>query len=395
MLNRSLGILTVLAALCVQAACAQTVSYIYVQTTKGVKLYDASASGKLTLVSGSPFKATGLMIGSNERQFITLGTDYVHSYALGSNGAIKGQLSQIDTQSYAGAECGTTSGAVFDRTGDDLYVYLTGTQNHELNNLCAAFQSYKIASSGALTFLGTVEPYNGGEEGTENPYFDLPVMSGGNQYAYALVEGLSGTCGEPEFKAFRRESSGALALAANQNFEYPTPEPGGWKFFPYHASTNAGDHMAVVMVPELDPPCGTRGSAQLASFTINSNGSIASTNTWENMPKPTNTPDGGIVLGPVSPSNTIVPVAVGQGIQFFHLNGGAPMTQMTAVIPAGGLITAMSWDHSGHLYGLDGTNGELHVYTVTSTKAVEAPGSPYSTGTPYYAGVGGLSVVAK
>jgi hypothetical protein len=37
-------------------------------------LYHAAWNGRLTLVAGSPFKTTGLMIGSNQKFFITLGT---------------------------------------------------------------------------------------------------------------------------------------------------------------------------------------------------------------------------------------------------------------------------------------------------------------------------------
>jgi hypothetical protein len=93
------------------------VAYVYVSTSKGINLYDVASTGKLTLVSGSPFKTTGLMIGSNGKYFVSLGTDYIHSYLIGSNGAIKQQESQINTQLYAGADCGTTAGAVLDHTG--------------------------------------------------------------------------------------------------------------------------------------------------------------------------------------------------------------------------------------------------------------------------------------
>jgi outer membrane protein assembly factor BamB len=42
-----------------------------------------------------------------------------------------------------------------------------------------------------------------------------------------------------------------------------------------------------------------------------------------------------------------------------------------------GFFTTMAWDSSNHLYALNGKSGRLHVYTVTSTAVVEAPGSPY------------------
>lgn len=38
-------------------------AYVYVGTSKGVYLYDASTSGALTAVSGSPFSVTGNAVG--------------------------------------------------------------------------------------------------------------------------------------------------------------------------------------------------------------------------------------------------------------------------------------------------------------------------------------------
>ena len=70
------------------AVTAASVAYVYMGLTKGVYLYDASSTGKLTRVSSSAYHPAGLAIGSNGKYFISLGTDYVHSYKLGSNGAI-------------------------------------------------------------------------------------------------------------------------------------------------------------------------------------------------------------------------------------------------------------------------------------------------------------------
>ena len=100
------------------------VAYVYVATSKGINLYNAASNGKLTLVSGSPFKTTGLMIGSNQKFFITLGTYWVRSYPVKANGAIGAQVSQINTQNYSGSDCGTTNGAVLDHSGQDVYVLL-------------------------------------------------------------------------------------------------------------------------------------------------------------------------------------------------------------------------------------------------------------------------------
>jgi hypothetical protein len=98
-----------------QSAAATTptnVARVYVQTANGVNVYTTSSTGKLTLVSGSPFKNTaGQMIGFGGSHLITVGTNYIHSYAMTSTGGIKGQVAQINSALYPGAACGTTDGA--------------------------------------------------------------------------------------------------------------------------------------------------------------------------------------------------------------------------------------------------------------------------------------------
>ncbi len=68
----------------------QDASYLNVQTSKGVNLYTAVSNGRLTLVAGSPFPITGQMIGASGNDFVSVGEDNVHVYALASNGAIGG-----------------------------------------------------------------------------------------------------------------------------------------------------------------------------------------------------------------------------------------------------------------------------------------------------------------
>jgi hypothetical protein len=68
------------------SAAAAPVAYVYIGTAKGVNLYDAASNGTLTLVSGSPFKIAGKIVGSNRKYFISLGTNYLHSYPVAANG---------------------------------------------------------------------------------------------------------------------------------------------------------------------------------------------------------------------------------------------------------------------------------------------------------------------
>jgi hypothetical protein len=41
-------------------------------------------------------------------------------------------------------------------------------------------------------------------------------------------------------------------------------------------------------------------------------------------------------------------------------------------------MTAYQWDKSNHLYAINGATGKVHVYTVSTSKVVEAAGSPYA-----------------
>lgn len=358
-----------------QTSSAAPVANVYVQTSNGVNVYNAASNGRLTLVAGSPFKITGQMAGAMGNHLVSLDNDNIHVYGLASNGAVEGQVGEADTQNFSGSQCGTVSFSAFDRTGQDLYVGVSGAENQNLGTQCIAIQSYKISSAGMPTYFGTITPYNDSTNPMSVYYYQL-VMSGGNQYAYAVVAGLSGTCDEPEIVAFQRESSGALELAGTQSVQYPEPPSGGWQYFPYAISADSDGHLAVNLSPEQNAPCGTKGSPQLASFSINSNGSIASTNTYQNMPTAVPTSGSGVALGSLAPSNAYLPVALGNNLQLFHFNGSSPITSMTGQIPVKGLMSFLEWDTSSHLYGLNIYTGMLRVYTVTSKGVSEDPGSP-------------------
>jgi len=85
-----------------------------------------------------------------------LGTQYVHSNAVESNGAIGKQVSEIDTQDYVGSQCGTgtvTDGANLDHAGQNVYVELLN------DGACTAIQTFNIwKDTGKLTFNGEAVP---------------------------------------------------------------------------------------------------------------------------------------------------------------------------------------------------------------------------------------------
>src|SRR5271156_4614245 len=86
--------------LCTGVASAQE-AYVYDTVAKGTYAYDASSTGKLTLIKGSPFKTAGALIGTNGKFLVTADTTTVFSYAVESNGGIGKLVSTINTQLYS------------------------------------------------------------------------------------------------------------------------------------------------------------------------------------------------------------------------------------------------------------------------------------------------------
>jgi hypothetical protein len=121
------------------------VAYVYVQTATGVNVYDATAAGKLTLVKGSAFADTGEMAGSNGSYFVSVGTNYLHTYTIESDGGVGKQVSEINPQDHIAADCGNTTntGGVLDHTGKYFYVTVVSTYP---SGSCSAQQAYKINS---------------------------------------------------------------------------------------------------------------------------------------------------------------------------------------------------------------------------------------------------------
>ncbi|MFZ0515942.1 MAG: hypothetical protein WBG23_05170 [Acidobacteriaceae bacterium] len=386
------------------------VAYVYVQTNPGVVVYAAAANGTLTPVKGSPFKTTGQMEDISGKILISVGNTILHVYPIESNGAVGKQISETNTASYSGSECGTTSGqgSVLDHTGKYLYVQLSS------NGDCAAWQTYQVDSNGHLQFLGDAE-YSTQDEYGHLIQSTAPTISSSNKFGYGAFREpyYSGNFCDgvycPTFSAFTNAGG---VLKHNPSFSEKAPEAeSGLSFIPWAYTSPRADpygHIAVLMdqVDEFGNFNGT--PLQLASFTINPvSGAISSSNTYSNMPivQVANSGEGDFpadrpIAMAMSPAGNILAVAGQPGLQLFHFNGAAPPTAF------GGLLdndvdsdfVQVAWDTKDHLYALNLSPGQLIVYTVTPTSSVQAPGSPYDPGplpfnTPW--GVKGIIVVSK
>ncbi len=365
-------------------------AYVYVQTHQGVVAYSASSAGKLTKISGSPFGTTGQMAGNNGSYLISTGTDLIHSYKIESNGAVGPQASEINTQSYGGAQCGTTDGqgAKLDHTGKYFYVQLYGAtyeSSGEQDYLCAAWQSYKLNSSGQFTFLGDAESpagYHG------NAYaVPLETISSNDKFGYGAYYDVYAT----DFSTFSVNSNGELENMNNFTEKAPTASGPDNGYQPLLVAADPSGHLAVLEYEFFasNPP-----PPQLASFTITSTGGISSTNTYKNMPTPTLANCCGTMS--MSISGKLLALTGSSGIQLFHFNGSSPITKYTSILLPTETVYYISWDKNNHMYALGtsgGTSYNLHVFNATSTSVSEVSGSPYSISNVY--GLDGLIVVPK
>jgi WD40 repeat protein len=79
----------------------------------------------------------------------------------------------------------------------------------------------------------------------------------------------------------------------------------------------------------------------------------------------------------MSPSGKYLAVGGTSGLQIFHFNGANPITRFTGLLTKN-QIDQVFWDNANHLYAISRNAGKLYVYTVTSSGAVQAPGSPHA-----------------
>jgi hypothetical protein len=368
--------------LCTGAASAQE-AYVYDTVAKGTYAYDASSTGKLTLIKGSPFQTVGALIGTNGKFLVTADTTTLFSYAVESNGAIGKEVSKINTQLYSGSECGTilstefggTGPGEFDHTGANIYVPL-GVGDED--GTCYSLQTYAISKTGFLTFKGATD-FDTGNASIIGPP-SLTTITGNGKFAYNFqtVEFDSESVCGPFINTFAAESGGVLNYQAQDGESggpNPTLPPGTFWGIVGVMTDDPTDHVAMAMfTSDCGYPDPVSGPPQLVSATVGSQGNLTSTNTYENMP--TLAGNGWPSSMVLDHTGKILAVATGTGVQFFHFNGAKPITPFTGVIVVSGYITHMSWDTDGHLYAQNGASGKMHVYDVTTKEAKELSGSP-------------------
>lgn len=365
------AVLAVPAATLAQTNAPASAAHVYVQAKSGVFVFNANAAGQLTMVSGSPFPDSGEMEAVRSNALISVGTTWLHSYAIGADGAVGGQLAEINTANYLGSQCGNTdnSGSILDHTGQYFSVQLYGALTNDGNNyLCDAWQTYKVAANGQFTFVGAwVGDQTSGNYAYENSPVALNMMtvSSNDKYTYGKVTDPDGDY----FVPFTRAESGEITLNSDFTEADPAPQPGAQPYVPLSLAADPAGHLGVVMQS-------LGNNIQVASYTIdNSTGSIKSTNTSKNMP--TTSHSYPVAMSPAG--NLLAAGGQGEtnGVAVFHFNGAAPATYYTTILP-GVEVDEVAWDKSNHLYALSYASDKLYVYTVTTTAVTPVAGSPYS-----------------
>jgi 6-phosphogluconolactonase (cycloisomerase 2 family) len=349
------------------------VSRVYVSYTPSgasankIAGYAVAANGSLTNIAGTPFVAnvgslamTGTyLFGSN------LSGKTVTSFRVQSNGALQ-WVNSSDVQTPDPTGCAAPTGITLDHAGATIYrVQYSGS-------LCdhSHYQSFTIdKTNGKLHFLG---------KSADSFLFNSPLsISANDAFAYGS-ECLNYEGGPLDtFAGYARETSGLLNLAS---ITAPDPATQNSNDFYCRAFTAADplNHVAVTFTdtdsnnPYSSPP------TQLGVYTMHTNGNLTTASTWNNMP-PTEV---GYVSGlAMSPDGKLLAVFGSAGLQIFHFNGASPMTRFTGLLTTAPIVEA-HWDRTGHLFALSTSASQLFVFTVTTTSAAAAPGSPHAISAP-------------
>ena len=342
-------------------------AFVYVSAKGGIYAFSAAANGKLTPVAGSPFKGQLTGMAVNGKYLFGAGAGFVNifSYSIAANGALK-QVSSINAQKFTTDNCGALFPPLFlDHTGSDLYAL-------SFDNDCAnnAYQFFRVnKSTGQLTYFGVTS--------ASSPQFATGLtITANNGFAY----GANSFHLDPVIYGFKRATNGDLT---HLSFTFDSPIPAaksGSYYLTYLAAADTTNHFAVSLQPVSDASLGTAatGPTQLATYTVASSGMLSTSSTRTNMPA---VAVGGVNYLKMAPSGKLLVVAGTAGLQVFHFNGGSPVTKFTGLLTNVG-IDQCFWDNANHLYAISDSAGKLFVFTITTTSASQALGSPYSIGSP-------------
>lgn len=318
-------------------------------------------------VSGSPYKVSG----TAEVDSLTTNSTYlfgveemsnaVVTYSIGSDGALTQVSSMTDSNGPASA--------FMDAAGTTVYSEVLGVPNY-------TYDAYAVGQNGSLTDEGSA---NGG------PLVNDSALSFTSNDSYAYGAGCYE--GTPSVYSYSRGSNGALTYFS-AGATYPTA-PSGDTYCSGGSAVSGNTYLVMPLAPETNDGMTSAGSAQLAVYTIASNGMLTTSSTSSNMPAiSVGNLEGNVEF---DPTGTYLAVPGSNGLQIFSFSKGTLTSTGTETISGG--VQLVAWDKSGNVYALNTTSGQLYVYHTTNGVPAAVTGSPYSTGATT-SGVQGLAVAS-
>jgi len=346
-------------------------TYVYVsaspaQNTYQISGFSVSANGALTPISGSPFSTSGygpLSMAANGSLLFGADGYSIDTFSIGSSGALS-ETSSFKAGHLSSANPEPTGGPIdlfFDTAGSTLYdgfANLDGTENN-------GYQALNITSSGGVSVIGS--------EGSGPALGGVLAFSGNDQFAY------TSSCyhGIPAISGFARGSNGSLTGLVGQGFPAMPVAPSGDTYCPTGAATDTSNHL--ILSVGTAPPDGMQptGPWQLATYSIDGSGQVSTASTSSTMPT---TDVGQPAWYQLSHDNKYLAIGGQSGLQVFayDANTGAISDLGNSSVLTGDNIAQLAWDSNDHLYALAAEANSLYVYSVGSSGATAASGSPYS-----------------
>lgn len=322
--------------------------------------YSVSTDGQLTQINGFPlpYALNGVTSG---KYLFAADSDGVHisTYQINSDGSVAKVQSFDDTQASAKAcfQCVPGTPQFADPTGSRLYVTAGYLDGGDWN---AYLQTFAInPSDGSITYVASdmwIESRGWGQV--------FGSFSGDGAFLYGTNETT-----ENSMVVFANQAAnGSLSEPSN-----PFPVLNGLAYDPAYSMVVGADttNHLVVAFQASDANGNPTWPIQLASFTINSDGSLTTTNSNAQMPQAPS------YVGTVSPDGTLIAMAgANNGIQLYNFNGANPITALGGALTTDS-IRQLAWDSQNHLYALSNSQ-KVYVFNLTSSGATPAPGSPHS-----------------
>lgn len=326
--------------------------------------FSVSSDGTLTPISGFPVSyAIGGFASGN--YLFAMNADGVHidTYKISSDGSLAKVQAFDDSQASAKACSQCTPGVpqFADPTGSKLYATAGYLDGGDWN---AYLQTFAVdPSSGAISYVSSdmwVESRGWGQ------------VFGSYSANGAFLYGTNETTFTAGIVLATPSADGSLAESSSE----PTLQGvSASQVDSVVIGTDPRNHLVATIQP-TNTFQGPGIPIHLASFTINADGSLTTTNTSAQMPPTSST------LGSVSPDGTLIAMAgANNGIQLYNFNGSDPITTLGNTISTDTIAT-ISWDSQNHLYALSKSQ-KLYVFNVTATGSTAAPGSPHSVPNAY------------